>query len=68
MSGSAKGMGANDPNAIDFFGHQRNFEDVVSAIQSGSEPLTNGTEARRAVALIRAIYESAQNNSKRVEL
>ncbi len=68
MSGSAKGMGANDPNAIDFFGHQRNFEDVVSAILSGSEPLTNGTEARRAVALIRAIYESAQNNSKRVEL
>ncbi|MGJ8671985.1 Gfo/Idh/MocA family protein [Rubritalea sp.] len=63
-----KGMGANDPNAIDFLGHQRNFEDVVRAIEDGREPLTNGQEARRAVALIRAIYESAQNGSKRIEL
>lgn len=63
-----KGMGANDPNAIDFLGHQRNFEDVVQAIQAGREPLTNGAEARRAVALIRAIYQSAQNNSQRILL
>ncbi|MFC5050281.1 Gfo/Idh/MocA family protein [Rubritalea spongiae] len=63
-----KGMGANDPNAIDFLGHQRNFENVVAAIQEGREPLTNGAEARRAVALICAIYESAQNGSKRIEL
>ncbi len=68
MAQSAKGMGANDPNAIDYFGHQRNFEDVVEAIQEGREPLTNGQEARQAVALICAIYESAQNNSKKVFL
>lgn len=68
MTQSAKGMGANDPNAIDFFGHQRNFEDFVDAIKEGREPLTNGQEARQAVALIRAIYESAQNNSKRILL
>lgn len=65
---SQKGMGANDPNAIDFLGHQRNFEDVVTAIQEGREPLTNGQEARRAVALIQAIYRSAQNNSQRITL
>lgn len=68
MHGTEKGMGANDPNAIDFFGHQQNFEDVVEAIQNNSQPLTNGNEARRAVSLICAIYESAQNNSKRIEL
>lgn len=68
MSGAEKGMGANDPNAIDFLGHQKNFEDVIDAIQNEREPLTNGTEARRAVAVIRAIYESAQNNSKRITL
>lgn len=62
------GMGANDPNAIDFLGHQRNFENIVDAIRHGEQPLTSALEARRAVALIRAIYRSAQNNSARVEL
>jgi len=62
------GLGANDPSAINFTGHQRNFEDVVSAIQAGREPSVNGEEARKAVALICAIYESAQNGSKRIEL
>ena len=63
-----KGLGANDPSAIDFSGHLRNFEDVVSAIQEGRAPLVDGAEARKAVALINAIYESAQNGSKRVLL
>lgn len=62
------GLGANDPKAINFLGHQRNFEDVVSAIQAGREPSVGGHEARKAVALICAIYESARNGSKRVEL
>ena len=62
------GMGANDPNAIDFLGHQKNFEEVVNAIKSGKEPSTNSTEGRRAVELICAIYESAQNNSKKILL
>lgn len=63
-----KGLGANDPNAIDFSGHLRNFQDVVAAIQEGRAPLVDGAEARKAVALINAIYESAQNDSKRVLL
>lgn len=68
MNGSAKGMGANDPNAIDYLGHQKNFENVVEAIQLNKQPLTNGAEGRRAVALICAIYESAKNNSKKITL
>ena len=62
------GIGANDPSAIDFTGHKLNFEDVVNAISNNETPLVDGHEARKAVALICAIYESAQNDSKRVIL
>ncbi|MEM6280329.1 MAG: Gfo/Idh/MocA family oxidoreductase [Verrucomicrobiota bacterium] len=69
MQGSeAKGLGANDPKAINFEGHQRNFEDVVDAIQADRAPSVDGHEARRAVALICAIYESAKNDGKKVHL
>lgn len=54
------GIGANDPKAINFSGHQRNFEDVVDAIRHGRPPKVSGQEARRAVALICAIYQSAR--------
>ncbi|MEM9281918.1 MAG: Gfo/Idh/MocA family oxidoreductase [Verrucomicrobiota bacterium] len=69
MQGSeAKGLGANDPSAINFTGHQLNFEDVVSSIQEGRSPSVSGQEARRAVALICAIYESAKNGGRKVTL
>ncbi|MEM1443272.1 MAG: Gfo/Idh/MocA family oxidoreductase [Verrucomicrobiota bacterium] len=69
MQGSeAKGLGANDPKAINFEGHQRNFQDVVDAIEEGRPPSVDGHEARRAVALICAIYESAKNDGKKVHL
>jgi len=68
MGSEGGGLGANDPAAINFTGHQRNFEDVVKAIQEGLSPSVDGNEARRAIALICAIYESAKNNGKRVEL
>lgn len=69
MQGSeAKGLGANDPSTINFTGHQRNFEDVVEAIREGRSPSVDGQEARRAVALICAIYESAKNDGARVTL
>ncbi len=47
-------------------GHAPVIEDFVSAIQDGRAPLINSTEARKAVALIRAIYESGQNGNKPV--
>tara|TARA_B100000927_G_scaffold68643_5_gene54322 strand:- start:6210 stop:7256 length:1047 start_codon:yes stop_codon:yes gene_type:complete len=64
----AKGLGANDPSAINYTGHQLNFEDVVQAIQDGRQPSVGGQEARRAVALICAIYESARNGGIKVSL
>ncbi|MFT5468581.1 MAG: UDP-N-acetyl-2-amino-2-deoxyglucuronate dehydrogenase [Verrucomicrobiales bacterium] len=68
MEGAGAGLGAADPTAINFTGHQRNFEDVVTAISEGRAPSIGGAEARKAVALICAIYESAKNGSKRVDL
>jgi len=67
-TGAAAGLGANDPKAINFTGHQRNFEDVAAAIREGRAPLVDGREARKAVALICAIYDSARDGGKPVAL
>jgi len=61
MNGPAAGAGAADPKAIDFAWHQRNYEDAIAALHDGRPPLVDGREARRAVALIQAIYASARN-------
>jgi len=64
MQSSGVGLGANDPNAINLIGHQRNFEDVVQAIESGRKPLITGEEAMRSVRLIDAIYRSAKGGGE----
>lgn len=68
MRGGVAGLGANDPKAIQFFQHQRNFEEVVSAIREGREPSTSACEARKAVELIQAIYQSAAAGGARITL
>ncbi|MBB5352199.1 putative dehydrogenase [Haloferula luteola] len=60
MKGAEAGLGANDPKAIGYLQHQRNFEEVVLALREGRQPTTSATEARKSVALIHAIYESAR--------
>jgi predicted dehydrogenase len=50
--------GAADPKAISFEGHRRQLADFVHAIQTGGTPRVDGREGRKAVAVIRAIYES----------
>lgn len=67
MSGAKSGLGANDPAAIASVQHQRNFQEIVRAIREGREPSTSALEARKAVALIEAIYHSARNGGMRVE-
>jgi UDP-N-acetyl-2-amino-2-deoxyglucuronate dehydrogenase len=62
------GAGAADPGAIDFKWHQRNFEDALAALWANEPPWVNGAEARRAVALIRAIYDSAAQGGCKVEV
>ncbi|MEM9080955.1 MAG: Gfo/Idh/MocA family oxidoreductase [Verrucomicrobiota bacterium] len=68
MKGQEAGLGANDPKAINTYQHQRNFEEVVAAIHEGRPPTTSAPESRKAVALIQAIYLSAQNNGQKVTL
>ena len=68
MAGAAKGLGANDPSAINFDGHLYNFEDVVDAIEAGTTPLVTGEEGLKAVKVIDAIYRSAKQDGFWVEL
>lgn len=68
MSTSITGLGANDPKAIQSAQHRRNFEDVVTAIRKSTPPSTHAREARKAVALIEAIYQSARNGGSRIVL
>lgn len=56
----AMGSGASAPMAIRFEGHLRQTEDFVTAIRENRAPAIDGYEARKAVALVRAIYESAE--------
>ncbi len=61
-------IGANDPSAITPDSHRYNFQDVVSAIEENRIPFVDGHEARKAIALISAIYESAKNNGQPINL
>jgi len=68
MEGNEKALGASDPKAITYIGHQRNFEDVIDAVQNNRTPLISGQEALKSVQLITAIYASARNNGAWIAL
>ena len=52
--------GAADPAAIPYENHTRNFQAFVDALQSGEQFSLSGAEARRAVEIVLAVYESAR--------
>ena len=52
--------GAADPRAISFVGHQRQFENFVNCLDGKGKLMVDGAEARKAVEIILAIYQSAQ--------
>jgi UDP-N-acetyl-2-amino-2-deoxyglucuronate dehydrogenase len=54
------GGGVANPMAISTEGHRRQIEDLCAAIQENRPPAIAGADARHAVALICAIYESAR--------
>lgn len=66
IAADAAGAGAANPAAIDHRWHQRNLEDAVAALRDGRTPGIDGREARRSVALIRAIYDSAGRDGDKI--
>jgi len=52
---------AANPGAVPASGHRAQLAEVLAAIAEGREPPVTGAEARRALALILAIYESARS-------
>lgn len=59
--------GASDPSAISHEYHRRQLADFFKAIESGTAPLVDGREGRKAVHTIVSIYKSA-DTGKVVEL
>jgi predicted dehydrogenase len=55
-----QGSGSADPMGISYEKHRRQILDMISAIQNDHEPVVPGAEARKAVEIILAIYESAK--------
>jgi UDP-N-acetyl-2-amino-2-deoxyglucuronate dehydrogenase len=52
--------GAADPKAISHEGHRRQLADFIQAIRTNGTPKVDGREGKKAVDVIRAIYESQQ--------
>jgi UDP-N-acetyl-2-amino-2-deoxyglucuronate dehydrogenase len=61
---TASGGGAADPAAISCEGHRRQFQNFVDALEADRPPLIEALEARKSVAIILAIYESAESEKK----
>jgi UDP-N-acetyl-2-amino-2-deoxyglucuronate dehydrogenase len=56
------GSGASAPDQISYYGHLLQIQDLVDAVSEGRPPAVRGQEARHAVALIRALYASAERS------
>jgi UDP-N-acetyl-2-amino-2-deoxyglucuronate dehydrogenase len=52
---------ASSPVVSDVRGHQAILEDFIHAIQRDSIPTCDGSEGRRSLALVEAIYRAARN-------
>jgi predicted dehydrogenase len=59
LRGAAMGSGAAAPMDIKIEGHQRQIQDFIDGIRENRPFFIEGREARKAVVLVRAIYESA---------
>ena len=62
------GAGANDPKAIGHAWHKANLEQAFQAVREQRSPAIDGLEGRKAVEVILALYASAQDQGKPVEL
>lgn len=56
--------GASNPADINFKGHQLQMEDIIRAIETERDLAITAEEGRRSVAIIEAIYESADKGER----
>lgn len=63
FSGSSNENGGRSPLDISFKGHAIQIDDFADAIRNDAVPMIDGREARRAIELICAIYESARSGN-----
>jgi len=61
LSDDNPGSGASDPMAITNQFHIATIQDMIDAISNNQNPKVNIDEAKKSVALINAIYQSAGN-------
>ena len=59
----ASGSGSADPMGIGYERHRKQIVDLISALREGREPVVSGTEARKSVEIVLAIYESARTGT-----
>jgi len=55
--------GAGAPDKISYHGHLLQLQDLIDSIRENRPPFVDGRESRNAVALIRAIYASAESGA-----
>lgn len=63
VASSTENAGVSSPD-ISFECHQRQFEEIITAINNGREPSVNGVEGRKALEVILAIYKAAFTKSR----
>lgn len=59
--------GVTNSPAISFVNHQAQYADIIAAIQEEREPLVNGEEGLKALAIVLGVYKSSQQGC-RIEL
>ena len=59
---------ASSPVVSDFRGHQAVLEDFLTAIKEDRQPLCDGREGRRSVALIETMYRASENPGRPVDV
>lgn len=59
---------AASPVVSDARGHQRMLEDLLDALRTGRRPQVDGREGRRSVAVVEAIYASAREGGRPVDV
>lgn len=55
---------AHDPASISSYGHAAQFRDFYNAVQQGRSAAVDGSEGRKALEIIDAIYRSARRGEK----